>query len=281
MSTGTQAPKEMTKRLDESQKAWLGRVIGGKELYSVDTGLVPKDSEGNALDLAAIEQEVGEFKDGEEPGGIYALEIMEKRQILAQFGIPSIADNSADFDKKSKEREKALNDLRNLIEMQKEEIRNATDYEVVVKKRMEVSGKEILFGNKTVGTKNKKSEKAFDTEHYKGRVITGPSPEQKKAIDAVITQLELLTQRLKNNEEYAFTPQELMDEMWTPLVREGLISEDQCPEEFSRVLQLFRGASALYNKRLEAEARKEVDSTKEVRDHLGDISEILGIGRRG
>ena len=278
MSTGTQAPMEKTNRLDEGQKAWLGRVIGGKELYSDDTGLVPKDSEGNGLDLAAIEQEVGEFKDGEEPGGIYALEIMEKRQILAQFGIPSIADKTADFDKKSKEREKALNDLRNLIELQKEEIRNATDYEVVVKKRMEVSGKEILYGSKTVGTKNKKSEKAFDTEHYKGRVITGPSPEQKKALDAVITQLELLTQRLKNNEEYEFTPQELMDEMWTPLVREGLISEDQCPEEFSRVLQLFKGASALYNKRLEAEARKEVDSTKDVRDHLGDISEILGIG---
>ncbi|MEQ1825480.1 MAG: hypothetical protein ABL921_06015 [Pirellula sp.] len=278
MSTGTQAPMDKTKQMDEGQKAWLSRVIGGKELYGEDTGLIPKDSDGNVLDLAAIELEVGEFKDGLEPEGMYALEIMEKRQILAQYGIPSIADNSEDFDKKSKEREKALNDLRNLIELQKEEIRNSTDYEVVVQKRMEVFGKEILYGSKTVGTKNKKSEKAYDTEHYKGRVITGPTPQQKKALDAVITQLELLTQRLKDNEDYEFTPQELMNEMWTPLVREGLISEDQCPEEFSRVLQLFKGASALYNKRLEAEARKEVDITKDVRDHLGDISEILGIG---
>ncbi len=285
------------KSFGPDKQAWLGRVIGGKDLYDGSTGLTPTNAEGKPVDLTALQQEVEKYQqdlaDGKTPS-LSAEDALKKQLELRQFGIPSTADEANEFNAATEKREKALGEIRKLIEMEKDEIRNATDYKVVVKRRLEIGGHEFLYGSKTVVTKTKtggvrginktydsEADKEFDTEHFRGRVIEGPSVEQRKALNLVISQLELLTKKLQNNEEYDFSPQELMNEMWTPLVREGLISEDQCPEEFSRVLKLFQGASALYNRRLETHARKEVDKLEGARGHLDDFSEALGIGAAG
>ncbi|XZE46773.1 hypothetical protein SH467x_002069 [Pirellulaceae bacterium SH467] len=272
------AQKKTSKKvLSDSKKAWLCQMVGGQILFTPDCGFVAKDDDGNPIDLQALQEEVANAPDSEDSFGI-DFDITEKKAILARYGIPSIADAATEFREGAAKKEKRLQDVRNLIELQKEEIRSSMDYDMQVKRRIEIGGKEILFGSKTVSTKEKKSEKSFDPEHYKNRVIEGPTPQQSKAIQEVIDQLTLLTQKLQNDEEIDFTPQELMNELWTPMVREGLISEPQCPDEFSRVLQLFRGASTLYNKRLEATARKPIDKHENIRDHLGDLSTVLGIG---
>lgn len=279
--------------LDVTRLSWLGRVVGGGDLYNTaKTGLQALGADGKPVDVAALVDAVqSNHAKAADPNEVRPEGWEETLRLAREFGIPSIADDAREFDEKTEARERKLDELRKLIELEKEEIRNSTDYEVLVKRRMEIMGHEFLYGSKSVATKTKAggvrginrtydsmADKEYDSAHYEGRVIPGPSEEQTKAMKLVIDQLELLTRQLQNNDEYAFTPPELMAELWTPLVREGLISEDQCPAEFSRVTRLFQGASELYNLRMEAQTRLGPDQLKGVRGHLDDFVEVLGIG---
>ena len=160
------SPSDQTKEkpepraLNEGELAWLGRIIGGKNLYADGTGLKAKDEEGNEFDIAEAIKEVEEYdlayEAGEEPEGFYALELMGKRETLKKLGIPGIVDLAEEDRQKREKKQEALDKVRNLIELQKEDIRSSTDYNVKVKRRAEVFGKEILYGSKTVQTKGQK-----------------------------------------------------------------------------------------------------------------------------
>ncbi|MFO0869025.1 MAG: hypothetical protein U0935_08720 [Pirellulales bacterium] len=271
MATGTSEKTDQV-ALTEEQRAWLSRFLGGKVPWSVKV-----QREGIEVDAREAYEELQRFDEdlrkGEEFEGMILLEMEELRKTLQRVGMPSVAEKSAEFTETRGKKDEELKKLRELLELQKKEIAEATDYKVKVKRGT------IPLVTKTVSSKKGgQAEKEYSEEHYKGRVVQGPTPEQAKALKFVITQLELLTENLRSNEELHFSPNELMDEIWTPLVREQIISEHQCPSEFSRVIQLWQGASKLYNERCKEKAREEEQPFESVRGVLADVDEVLGIG---
>ena len=64
------------------------------------------------------------------------------------------------------------------------------------------------------------------------------------------------------------------DEVYAPMVREGLMPENFVPDKYSEVAQTFEGASDAYMERLE-EYTKELDENAEKLKHLGIAKEVV------
>jgi hypothetical protein len=301
--TRTQTPpKEKTEKkgLKAEQKTWLVQFIGADVPWEVKVKTGEKDSKGKPVEKDAtvlfaemeqLEQEIAEKKKkGENVDPADEKKLADNQELLAKVGLPSVLEKSDKFADKRKKKDDALAEVRNMIDLQKEDIRSETDVEYKVSNR--------LLGSKTVKAKIKKGESKngtkakedgqaeleYDEEYYKGegRTITGPSPQQEKALKLVIAQLEELTNKLKTlkdgDDAPLFSPNELMEEIWTPLVREQLVSEAQCPNEFSRILTLWNGANKLYQERCKALAKEEEDRFAGAKEFLDDADDLIGIG---
>lgn len=120
------------KVLSDSKKAWLCQIVGGQILFTSDCGFVARDDDGNPIDLDALQKEVADAPDSDDGFGI-DFEITEKKAILARYGIPSISDAATEFREGAEKKDKRLQEVRNLIELQKEEIRSSMDYDMQVK----------------------------------------------------------------------------------------------------------------------------------------------------
>jgi hypothetical protein len=76
-----------------------------------------------------------------------------------------------------------------------------------------------------------------------------------------------------------FTEADIADEIWTPLVRAGVLPENLVQKRYSEVAKLFAGAQEAYGKRLEAFS-EQAEKKNELADNLGLGSEaVSSIGK--
>jgi hypothetical protein len=172
-------------------------------------------------------------------------------------------DQLLKFDTLEAAREEKLNHIRDVMAVREDAMRKATE-------RRDMPGQEeVIVYKKGLRTrakplrakKGKKEDefasdpdRQFDPSEIKAKnVLKGLSPEAVDAVNDVVVQLTELTQQImaaKSADELLFSPNELMEEIWTPLIREGLIPEPIVPMAMSRIEKLWAGANASYHKRM-------------------------------
>lgn len=217
----------------------------------------------------------------------------EKREWLARFtGVLPAADGDGKDDPKRLE-------LEFQIKRSKEETRDQSMKEVLlerVRKRVEVEKKglreafvfDLKLEGKQISTMGKGGDQtgAFDTEEA-GKLDAAIDEARKKSSYAamgVIVELKemLLAQTttrtslkggklVEDSAATLFTPKEVMDELYTPLVRELVVPENFVPKEFSRVQKMLDDTSELYLQDLEKFAEKD-----ELSEGLGDAKTLVG-----
>ncbi|ADB16515.1 hypothetical protein Psta_1841 [Pirellula staleyi DSM 6068] len=275
MASPTTAPPVSKKTgFDPAQKAWLSRQLGVEVPWNanIEVDGAPQDTREALKKVKEFDEELAK---GTELDESKKAEIAKIKEALAAAGIPGVAEKADDFETARQAKDEALKKVRDLLELQKAEISKTTDLKYVVKR-------EGLPGSTTKRTKTQGNEvdKQYSEVHDGDRRVAGkgPTDAQLQALKLVMDQLMALTNEIRDNGDAKFTPNELMEEIWTPLVRERIISEDQCPQEFSRVLQLWEGANALYRERCAVKAREEEERFATARGLLQDADEVLGIG---
>lgn len=269
--TGKEAPKP---GYSPAQQGWLSRQLGVEAPWNDkvkvgDTEMDPDTAKTKAKEFDKLLAS-GDPIDEEQKKQGEAL-----KKALAAAGIPGIVEQAEEFENTRKKKDEALKKVRDLLELQKTEMSQATDLTFVVK------GSKVPFFEHKKKTKSKDNDirDEFSTERHTGRLVAGkgPTPQQLAALKLVIDQLYALTDQLRDEGDSPFSPNELMEEIWTPLIREHIISEDQCPQEFSRVMQLWEGANALYRERCKEKAREEEERFKTARTVIDDIESVVGI----
>lgn len=285
--------------LAPNQKIWLGSHLGkslfvnkdGRPLMKVPSGINPEMLLGDVYlkqvrDLRAKLLAVDPKKQFGDEYETLKKQVEDLTAPLEMLGMPidSLAEQAKNFEEMNAKRTEKLEEMRNLIAIQKEEFRTRTDVVYEVENEILPGTKKIpakVVEGQFVGLKRAQSDSDEMVEmskgHYEGR-IRELDPATKKLLDLVILQLELITKDLLADKEIELSPNEVMAELWTPLVREGIISSDQCPEQYSRIMTLWKGASDLYLKRCESKAREPVDKTEGVQNLLEDLDQALDIG---
>ena len=99
----------------------------------------------------------------------------------------------------------------------------------------------------------------FDTV-ADGQSLVEVPPEQLKALqsalDAIVaTQHEMLNS-FDENGNPLFSEKDIMNELWTPLVRAGTIPENMVPDRYSETAHAFDGACEIYNDKLKSFAEQ-------------------------
>lgn len=285
--------------LTSDKKIWLGSHLGKSMFVSDEGSPLMKAPEGINPELLLGDDYLKQVRDLREKllavdpklqsGDEYENLKKQVEDLLApleMLGIPldTLAEKASEFQEINEKRTQKLEEMRNLIAIQKEEFRTRTDVVYEVENEILPGTKKIpakVVKGQFVGLKRAQSDSDEIVEmskgHYEGRVRE-LDPATKKLLDLVILQLELITKELLADKEIELTPNEVMAELWTPLVREGIISSDQCPEEYSRIMTLWKGASDLYLKRCEEKAREPIDKTEGVQNLLEDLDQALDIG---
>ena len=93
-------------------------------------------------------------------------------------------------------------------------------------------------------------------------------PERSKEDKAALAEFEKLRAKVEK---------EVRDEVWQPLVRQGLIPENMVPDIHSEVARTFEGASAQYQARLEEYTKEKGDNANLI-DKLGLAKKIVDQG---
>jgi hypothetical protein len=174
------------------------------------------------------------------------------------------------YGERQQKKEEKLQQIRDLVDMRKESIINATKEKVKDKegnitlqeKRIKTKGL-LLTSSKPMKAQKKGKlrikyqsdpDREFDpTAQEASKVVEGLSDEATNTITQIIVQLEEITQQMQAaksaDDMPLFSPDELMEEIWTPLVREGVIPIAIIPAVRNRFDKLWAGANALYYKR--------------------------------
>jgi hypothetical protein len=119
---------------------------------------------------------------------------------------------------------------------------------------------------KEIETKEKERAKQKEEDKKAGKKPTKEEIEQEKAEAAFKKELAKF-EKLRDKVD-----KEVREEVWQPLVRQGLIPENFVPDKHSEVARTFEGASDAYNKRLE-------EYTKSLGEH-GETIEKLGLAKK-
>jgi len=146
---------------------------------------------------------------------------------------------------------------------------------------LELEGKKIM----TRGRRGDQTE-ALDTEEI-SKVTRGPKQEEmveaylqlnvlndlKKILtDAQTTRTQLKDQELVKQTVPLFTPQEITDELYDPLVREEVLPENFVPKAFSKTQRMIEESNDYYLKELEDYTDK-----GDLANNLGTVSKLVAI----
>lgn len=147
--------------------------------------------------------------------------------------------------------------------------------------QLELEGKKIM----TRGRGGDQTE-ALDTEEV-SKVTRGPKGQEmvdaylqmnvladlKKILtDAQTTRTQLKDKELVKQTVPLFTPQEISDELYDPLVREEVLPENFVPKEFSKTQRMIEGSNDYYLKELEDYTDK-----SDLGNNLGSVSKLVAI----
>jgi hypothetical protein len=148
-----------------------------------------------------------------------------------------------DEEKKAKVLDETLNSL---TDADKVELRKAMNFFAVDAK-----------GNKTLAMDTRGQEYALDTEaaNRKGLVV------DPKTLKAVREQFDKIIQMVEKLRAAGFDAAEIADEIFTPLVREGILPENLVTDQYSEVQKLLGASYKSYKETLE-EARQDEQKAK-------------------
>jgi len=147
-----------------------------------------------------------------------------------------------------------LNDLKNTVAQ-------LESYEVIVKSR---------FFDKTIKSKrrDRDMDKELDLGHIKASELRDVSPETIKRVmqaheEILKLQHEMEGMKVKSvrklagkdgkvqyveEDVAAFDAKEIREELWKPLVREGVVPDNTVPDQYNETVNVFNGAAAQYDK---------------------------------
>jgi hypothetical protein len=177
-----------------------------------------------------------------------------------------------------------LKELRAIISMEKEIMSEDTNQSVVVQGLL-TSFPKAFKVKKGKGSKHDSNpDKEFDPSNTKAsKVKEGLSAAANKAVANVIGQLNNLTKQLKeakSEDDLLFSPDDLMNEIWTPLVREGIIPDSLVPLAMSQFEKLWAGANELYRKQLkkftQTQQDKKYQTLEKILDYGGELANVGG-----
>jgi hypothetical protein len=158
------------------------------------------------------------------------------------------------LDQKLEKKNEALEEtLETLTDKDKEELRDAMNFYAVDAK-----------GNKTYALDERGQEYALDTEaaNRKGQQV-GPKmlDAARKQFDKIIKMVEKLRAAKTEDGEPLFDANDIADEIFTPLVREGILPENLVTDQYSEVQKLLGASFKGYKETLE-EARQDQEKAK-------------------
>lgn len=111
--------------------------------------------------------------------------------------------------------------------------------------------------NKSILSKYElRADVEIDTVDDIDESVLNIDPEQLKKLHDSFTQILNLQKsmqlQLDENGERIFSDEEIRNELWTPMVRSGLIPDNMVPDDFSEHAIAFKGAQKLYADRIDA-----------------------------
>jgi hypothetical protein len=187
-------------------------------------------------------------------------------KIAARNGQPgALAASDANWEAAETQKAAVLEKVSERLEGLREKIQQGEDYKL---------GRKGLKG--LYGLRKRKAIESEDKTHKEADIVADAgktyalSDEQREKLFAARQELVQVQDLLK---EAKFSDQEIMDEFWTPLVRERLIPDNAVPAQYSQVERMFKGAADAYVDKL-----KELD---ERRNRRKEMSTYLGFARDG
>ncbi len=189
-------------------------------------------------------------------------------------------DDVAQWPARQQAREDKLADLRARVAAVKGRLDASFDYKLQGKDRF------LWFKHSDISSKDDEQDsmRELDVVHDDLSRVGGIKDEDAFGVALAYEELEKLQEELLGavdpSGELLFTDEDVMRELYTPLVREGVMSENQVPDKYSEVANVFNQSAEMYNRRLEefSASRSSTDDFKDtLRFTSGLISDAQGI----
>lgn len=195
----------------------------------------------------------------------------------AQGGVENFEFDSENEEKKSAE----LTNILAKLDADKSVIHQAQDFQI-----------ELARSPNVFKRKLQKSKMDFMTGDMKTEVdsyadVTSETPLiQSENVDALNAafgkilerQAEMIAAKKKDGKTRLFSDADITRELWTPLVREGIIPSNIVPDKYSQFVQMFQGASEIYEGKLEqhSETASKYENTLEAIGFARDVISLAG-----
>ncbi|KZL10833.1 hypothetical protein [Pseudovibrio sp. Ad26] len=195
----------------------------------------------------------------------------------AQGGVENFEVDSENEEKKSAE----LTDILAKLDSDKAVIHKAQGFQI-----------ELARSPNVFKRKLQKSKMDFMTGDMKTEVdsyadVTSETPlidsDNVDALNAAFgkileRQAEMIAAKKKDGKTRLFSDADITRELWTPLVREGIIPSNIVPDKYSQFVQMFQGASEIYEGKLEqhSETASKYENTLEAIGFARDVVSLAG-----
>jgi hypothetical protein len=166
--------------------------------------------------------------------------------------LATAAGQKADFQVKE-DKKRQFVDQNEFSDEDKEELRSAMDFYAVDAK-----------GKKTLAKDKRGQEYSLDTEaaNRKGQQVPAEVlAKVQKQFEKVVKMVQKMREAKGDDGEPLFTAQDIADEIFTPLVREGILPENLVTDQYSEVQKLLGASFTAYKETLE-EARQDEEKAK-------------------
>ncbi|MFS8181197.1 hypothetical protein ACMG4P_06490 [Pseudovibrio denitrificans] len=195
----------------------------------------------------------------------------------AQGGVESFEADSENDEKKSAE----LTNILAKLDADKAVIQKAQDFQI------ELARDPGFFKRKLQKTKMDFMTGDMQTEVDSYADVTSETPlipaenvdALNIAFDKILQrQAEMLAAKKKDGKTRLFTDEDITRELWTPLVRQGIIPSNLVPDKYSQFVQMFQGASEIYENKLEqhSETASRYENTLEAIGFARDVVSLAG-----
>lgn len=206
-----------------------------------------------------------------------------ERKWLEDF--TGVAVNAEVWETNRQERVNLLQDTAEELEQLKDGIRTGVSQDLELKKTK--LGDKVRHKTSTMKTMTGDANEEFDTGHDTSK-LKSQSPEVLKAMHKAMEKVVKLSERMRKKLSAQKGPDgrpqysedeinhTIMDELWTPLVREGILPENMVPDRYSHVKKTFDGSVKIYKERLDRFTLEKEESADSI---VGKLTKGLGVGQ--
>ncbi len=196
---------------------------------------------------------------------------------LAQGGVEQFVSDSENEEKKSAE----LTNILAKLDADKDIIKQAQGFQI-----------DIARHPKAFKLPHQKSKMAWMTGDMQSEVdsyadVKPDTPlipaENVDALNAAFDkildrQAEMIAATKKDGKTRLFSDEDITRELWTPLVRQGIIPANIVPDKYSKFVQMFKGASEIYEDKLaqHSETASKYENTLEAIGFARDVVSLAG-----